>query len=118
MLNVGFSFLLWITAALLKKCSSSAYPTTEAREGLASEKSRVKMQQTEPLLIETILLVPFEKLLSFVLNLPDVKQRLNKVTSTRLRNQPPCPQLYLYTTADKVIPSQSVELFMEKQRTK
>ncbi|GFY90217.1 hypothetical protein Acr_07g0004140 [Actinidia rufa] len=104
------------TAALLKKRSYSAYPPSEAREGLESETSLSKMQQTEPLLIETILLVAFEKLFFFVLNLPDIKQRLTKVISTLSRNQPLCPQLYLYSTADKVIPSQSVELFVEKQR--
>ncbi|XP_057500453.1 uncharacterized protein LOC130784565 [Actinidia eriantha] len=104
------------TAALLKKRSYSAYPPSEAREGLESETSLSKMQQTEPLLIETILLVAFEKLFFFVLNLPDIKQRLTKVISTLSRNQPLCPQLYLYSTADKVIPSQSVESFVEKQR--
>lgn len=30
--------------------------------------------------------------------------------------QPSCPQLYIYSSADRVIPSGSVESFVEKQR--
>lgn len=31
-------------------------------------------------------------------------------------NQPNCPQLYMYSSADRVIPAKSVESFVESQR--
>ncbi|CAL5429189.1 unnamed protein product [Camellia sinensis] len=66
------------TAALLKKHSSSTYLSTEVGEGTKSEASLSKTQQKEPLLIETVLLVVFEKLFSFLLNLPDVNELLEE----------------------------------------
>ncbi|KAA8531894.1 hypothetical protein F0562_006389 [Nyssa sinensis] len=104
------------TAALLKKRSSSAYPYSEANDGIESGVNLSQMQQKEPALIETLLLLAFEKFFSFLLNLPDVNQRLTKVISALSKHQPPYPQLYLYSRADKVIPFQSVELFIEDQR--
>lgn len=85
------------SAALLKKRSSSASPS-------------------EPQLIETIVLALLEKVFYVLLNLPDVNGRLSKVISILSKNQPPCPQLYLYSAADKVIPSLAVESFIEEQR--
>lgn len=105
------------TTALLKKRSSSASTSTEAGEVIETEAGLCKTQQNEPWLIETMLLIAFEKLFSFLLNLPDVNERLKKVIFTLSKKQPPCPQLYLYSTADKVIPSQAVELFIEEQRS-
>lgn len=37
---------------------------------------------------------------------------LNLLTS----EQPKCPQLYIYSSADRVIPAKSVESFVERQR--
>ncbi|XP_022884942.1 transmembrane protein 53-like [Olea europaea var. sylvestris] len=106
------------TTALLKKSSSATYPLGDAGERTELEIGITgsKIPQKEPLLIETLLLSAFERLFSFLLNLPDVNKRLMKIVSTLSKNQPPCPQLYLYSTADKVIPFQAVELFIEDQR--
>ncbi|CAN4080083.1 unnamed protein product [Withania somnifera] len=106
------------TAAMLKKHSSFTYSSIEAGEGnevgspLTSEIIQIKRAR----LMETVLFAVLEKLFSFLLNLPDVNERLTKIISVLVKNQPFCPQLYLYSTADKVIPFQSVESFIEEQR--
>ncbi|KAL3525368.1 hypothetical protein ACH5RR_013740 [Cinchona calisaya] len=106
------------TAALLKKYSSSSYPsvvaggTTELQNGVDAS----KLQEKEPQFIETLLLSAFEKLFSHLLSFPDINQRLTKIISVLSKNQPSCPQLYLYSTADKVIPFLSIESFVEDQR--
>lgn len=97
-------------AALLKKRSSLTSSTGTGKE------TNYTMNQQEPLFIESVLLAVFEKLFSFLFSLPDVTNRLRKVLSTLTNDQPLCPQLYLYSTADKVIPSKSVEAFMKQQR--
>ncbi|KAL2520654.1 alpha/beta-hydrolase superfamily protein [Forsythia ovata] len=106
------------TTALLKKSSSATYPSSDAggRTELGSGINESKIVQKEPLLIETLFLSAFERLFSFLLNLPDVNKRLMKIVSALTKNQPLCPQLYLYSTADKVIPFQAVESFIEEQR--
>ncbi|KAL8118045.1 uncharacterized protein LOC141723522 isoform X2 [Apium graveolens] len=105
-------------AALLKKRSSAAYPSVEAGENNAveSKTNAAKLGPKEPLLVEVVLLLLLEKLFSFLLNTPDLNQRLTKIISVLSKNQPPCPQLYLYSSDDKVIPYQSVELFIEEQK--
>ncbi|KAL2551555.1 transmembrane protein 53 [Forsythia ovata] len=106
------------TAALLKKRSSAVYPSVEAGDGnrLGSAINGSKIQEKEPLLIESLLLSAFEKLFSFFLNLPDVNQRVTKIVSALSMYRPPSPQLYLYSTADKVIPYHAVESFIEDQK--
>ncbi|XP_042026790.1 transmembrane protein 53-like [Salvia splendens] len=94
------------TTALLKKSSSATYSSTETAQS----------NESHPFCVETLMLGAFEKLFSFLLNLPDVNRRLRKIISILSRSQPPCPQLYLYSTGDKVIPFQRVETFMDEQR--
>ncbi|KAL6993863.1 hypothetical protein U1Q18_011975 [Sarracenia purpurea var. burkii] len=65
-------------------------------------------------MLETVLLLVFEKL-SFLLNMPDVNQKLTKVISTLRKNQPSCPQLYLYSTAVEVLPWQSIESLLRSK---
>lgn len=46
-----------------------------------------------------------------------LNRRLTKVINILSNNQPPCPQLYLYSTADQVIPVRSVEYFIQEQKS-
>lgn len=106
------------STAMLKKRSSLAAPPVNVKDGKDSgtDVGNLKMQEKEPLIIETVLLLALEKLFSGFLMIPDVYGRLIKILSVLSKNQPPCPQLYLYSTGDKVIPFRSVELFIEDQR--
>ncbi|XP_058103699.1 uncharacterized protein LOC131247413 isoform X2 [Magnolia sinica] len=70
----------------------------------------------KPLLIEKVLLSILEKLFSKFLNFPDVNRRLRKIISILSSDQPPCPQLYLYSTTDNVIPARSAESFIQEQK--
>lgn len=72
-------FQVWaagFTTALLKKSSSATYPSPEKGGGTQFEigKNRSSIEKKEPLLIETLLLFTFEKLFSYILNLPDVNR--------------------------------------------
>lgn len=109
------------SAALLKKRSSLTHPSVKPTDGneLQSEVSSPKgIADKRPIIVEAMLLSALEKLFSVILNLPDVNQRLTNIISLLSNNQPPCPQLYLYSRADKVVPFQSIELFIEDQRRK
>lgn len=105
-------------AALLKKRNTATYPSVEATEDPDKDKDRDKLQDEDPLMTEATLLLILEKLFCFLFKLPDVNQRLSRIISTLSENPAPCPQLYLYSTADKVIPFQAVEYFSEHQKTK
>lgn len=43
-------------------------------------------------------------------------RRLSDILSMLSTKQPSCPQLYMYSSADRVIPADSVESFVEAQR--
>ncbi|KAI3694050.1 hypothetical protein L1987_77008 [Smallanthus sonchifolius] len=70
----------------------------------------------KPTMSETALLVVLEKFFRVILNLPAVNQRLSNVLVQLKSGQPSCPQLYIYSSADKVIPAGSVESFIEVQQ--
>ncbi|XP_038883889.1 transmembrane protein 53 [Benincasa hispida] len=93
------------SAAILKKNSSSASPMVNGEE-----------VDKRPLLLETIVLSSLEKFFSVALKLPDVDKRLNNIVSVLTENQPSYPELYLYSSGDKVVLSESIELLIEKRK--
>lgn len=99
------------SAALVRKNSSSV----EGKDMHASNSGGSNKQVDEGI-IEIAVLSALEWLFSAVLKLPDVERRLTKIVNILSEVQPYCPQLYLYSTADKVVPYESVESFMETQR--
>lgn len=103
-------------AALLKKRSTAIYPLSEAIE--PNKDRNQEKHDKDPLLSEAALVLVLEKLFGFLLKLPDVNRRLSRIISVLSENPPPCPQLYLYSSADKVIPFQAVESFIERQKRK
>jgi hypothetical protein len=44
-------------------------------------------------------------------------RRLEKVHSVLSEKQPTCPQFYLYSSADRVIPAECVERFIDMQKS-
>ncbi|XP_008810914.2 transmembrane protein 53-like [Phoenix dactylifera] len=70
----------------------------------------------KPSVMEVALLAALEKFFEVVLNLPAINRRLSDVLDVLSSEQPKCPQLYIYSSADRVIPAKSVESFVERQR--
>lgn len=72
--------------------------------------------EPKPAVTETALLLVLEKFFEVILHLPAVNRRLSDVLGLLSSGQPACPQLYIYSSADRVIPAESVESFIEEQR--
>ncbi|GMI94052.1 hypothetical protein like AT2G18245 [Hibiscus trionum] len=109
-----FNLKVWaagFTAAILKKQSSLV-------SGLESAVTDSKLQKEEPGMIEAVLLSALEKFFASILNMPNVNRRLRKVVNAIMEHPPPCPQLYLYSTADKVVSYKSIELCIKEMRKK
>ncbi|KAG0584655.1 hypothetical protein KC19_3G225800 [Ceratodon purpureus] len=111
------------SAALLKKRSSATKPASlkgEVKEGVTVEASSLgsvaNLEMGGANGLETAVLSVLEGFFSLFLKLPAINQRLSEVVTVLQKKQPPCPQLYIYSTADKVIPVKAVEAFIEEQR--
>ncbi|KAJ6353546.1 hypothetical protein OIU76_002543 [Salix suchowensis] len=105
------------SAAFLKKHSIATKVHMSSKESdmevLVGNKTIV---QPKPAMTESALLAILEKFFGVILNLPTVNRRLSDVLSLLSSGQPSCPQLYIYSSADRVIPAGSVESFIEEQR--
>ncbi|GMG98917.1 hypothetical protein Nepgr_000757 [Nepenthes gracilis] len=105
------------SAAFLKRRSiaTKAHTISQdlAKEGAMFAKTAMEQK---PAVMEVALLAILELFFEVVLNLPTVNRRLCNVLGLLSSRQPSCPQLYIYSSADRVIPSQSVETFIEEQR--
>lgn len=103
------------SAAIMKKHSV-------ATKGVGSNDSRSDVLVVEsnkdpkPAATEAVLLSVLEKFFDVVLNYPAINRRLSDVMELLSSKQPKCPQLYIYSSADRVIPAKSVQSFVEGQR--
>ncbi|KAG9143989.1 hypothetical protein Leryth_013877 [Lithospermum erythrorhizon] len=106
------------SAAFLKKRSvaTKSLPSLNAPEAGQTGGNNIVME-AKPDKTEAMLLAVLGKIFGIVLNRPNINRRLSDVLEVLTSRQPNCPQLYIYSSADKVIPAGSVESFMEKQRT-
>lgn len=109
------------SAAMLKKSSTLTGPAADSPDGSTLNGALNKVNSvsdlTKPSWGETFLLSTLHKFFEIVLHVPDVNQRLRKVLAVLSEKQPSCPQFYLYSTADRVIPAECVESFMSTQRS-
>ncbi|XP_006648289.2 transmembrane protein 53-like [Oryza brachyantha] len=107
------------SAAMLKKSSSTTGPSAESQDGYTSNGTlnNLSSDVARPTWGENILLSTLQKFFEIVLHLPDVNKRLEKVHSVLSEKQPSCPQFYLYSSADRVIPAECVESFIDMQKS-
>ncbi|GFP94017.1 transmembrane protein 53-b [Phtheirospermum japonicum] len=108
-------FASGFSAAFLKKNSVATKGSVVEPEVDVKVGTRTSIE-VKPALSETALLLILEKLFGVVLNHPPINRRLCDVLSLLTSKQPSCPQLYIYSSADRVIPAGYVESFIEKQR--
>lgn len=106
------------SAALLKKQSVATKGLIKGREGSAELLGFDEAHSSEPKhdVAETALLVMLENFFRLFFKLPYVDRRLSDVFRILSHQQPQCPQLYIYSSADRVIPADSVEAFIAKQK--
>ncbi|KAL6187246.1 PREDICTED: transmembrane protein 53 [Fragaria vesca subsp. vesca] len=105
------------SAAFLKKHSVATKGTTDASESVMDVLVDSKgVVAPKPAVTEAALLLVLEKFFKVVLNIPTVNRRLSDVLGLLSARQPSCPQLYIYSSADRVIPAGSVESFIKQQR--
>ncbi|KQK16598.1 transmembrane protein 53 [Brachypodium distachyon] len=106
---------LGFSAAIMKKHSV-------ATKGAVSNDTRSDVvvvdshRDIKPAATEAVLLSALEKVFDVILNYPAINRRLSGVMELLSSKQPNCPQLYIYSSADRVIPAKSVESFVERQR--
>jgi len=106
---------LGFSAAIMKKHSIATKGTepNNRRSDVVVVESHTDIK---PAVTEAVLLSALEKFFDVVLNYPAINRRLSGVMELLSSNQPNCPQLYIYSSADRVIPAKSVESFVESQR--
>ncbi|KAK8564105.1 hypothetical protein V6N12_036236 [Hibiscus sabdariffa] len=105
------------SAAFLKKHSVATKGFPVSRESDAgTEVGEKEVSAPKPAVTEVALLAVLEKFFDVVLNIPGVNRRLSGVLGVLSSGQPTCPQLYIYSSADQVIPANHVESFIEKQK--
>ncbi|CAM6097844.1 unnamed protein product [Calypogeia fissa] len=104
------------SAALLKKRSTASNGGGMRDSGIADSRHTVFVEKSKPHVAESAFLKLLEKFFVVFLQIPSINNRLSQVVTVLSKEQPPCPQLYIYSTADKVIPAKMVESFIEKQR--
>lgn len=105
------------SAAFLKKNSVATKGVRSSNEpGVNLSIGATTVAEAKPAVTEAALLLVLEKFFEVVLNLPKINRRLSEVLGLLTSRQPSCPQLYIYSSADRVIPAGSVESFIEEQR--
>lgn len=105
------------SAAFLKKNSVATKGVRSSNEpGVSLSIGATTVAEAKPAVTEAALLLVLEKFFEVVLNLPKINRRLSEILGLLTSRQPSCPQLYIYSSADRVIPAGSVESFIEEQR--
>ncbi|XP_012479849.1 uncharacterized protein LOC105794982 [Gossypium raimondii] len=105
------------SAAFLKKRSFATKGSANSSESdMEASTGKSEASKPKPAVTEAAMLLVLEKFFEVVLNLPSINRRLSDVMSLLSYKQPTCPQLYIYSSADGVIPAHSVESFIEKQK--
>ncbi|KAK6931766.1 Protein of unknown function DUF829, TMEM53 [Dillenia turbinata] len=105
------------SAAFLKKHSvaTKGNPSSGVSDKELPVGSKTLVEPS-PAVTEAALLVLLEKFFKVVFKIPTVNRRLSNVLGVLSSEQPGCPQLYIYSSADRVIPADHVESFIEEQR--